>query len=472
MANMLATARKAGWNRLVLAAILVAATSLAAASPALAVNVGTAADTIDQVSANDLNADGNEIPFTSTATVVRDVSYDSSSFTTTAAERSPTDHTGCIGPAGADFGGRSGWVRFVAGVAGRLTADVITAGYDGMSLAYDAPLVPFSAHAITPASLTNFDCTNSVNGPGTERLLFGRAVAPNSPVFIQTLGVCGTGTPCANPDPAGAGGGPTTVHLSFVPDNQDGDGVADTLDACPTVAGTEPNGCPPPDRDGDGFADAVDACPDAAGVAPDGCPPDVDGDGIANAADACPFVVGVAPNGCPVDPDADKDGVVIPVDRCPAQAGTAADGCPDTDADGVSDRVDACPKVKGDKANGCPSEIGATFPDLWLFVGRRTKVGTLAVKAPVGARIELRCAGTKRSCAFRTRTIKKTKRARTNLVPLFGRKRLLDPGTAITVRVTVAGRIGSYERLTMRAGRLPKVARGCLDLSGKTKRCG
>ena len=36
----------------------------------------------------------------------------------------------------------------------------------------------------------------------------------------------------------------------------------------------------------------------------------------------------------------------------------------------------------------------------------------------------------------------------------------------------VAGRIGTYERLTMRARRLPKVTRGCLDLAGKTTRCG
>jgi hypothetical protein len=226
------------------------------------------------------------------------------------------------------------------------------------------------------------------------------------------------------------------------------------------------------DSDNDGIRDQIDACPTIPGVAPDGCPVDVDGDGIANAADACPFVVGVAPTGCPADPDADKDGVPVPVDKCPAQAGTAADGCPDTDADGISDRVDACLKVKGDKANGCPSEIGATFPDLWLFVGRRTKVSTLAVKAPVGARIVVRCAGTKRSCAFKTKTIKKSKKARTNLVPLFGRKRVLDPGTTITVRVTVAGRIGTYERLRMRPGRLPKVTRGCLDLTGKTARCG
>jgi hypothetical protein len=59
--------------------------------------------------------------------------------------------------------------------------------------------------------------------------------------------------------------------------DRDGDGVLDTLDACPDQAGSQPNGCnppppPPPDRDGDGKSDGSDLCPDVAGQAPDGCP--------------------------------------------------------------------------------------------------------------------------------------------------------------------------------------------------------
>jgi hypothetical protein len=57
--------------------------------------------------------------------------------------------------------------------------------------------------------------------------------------------------------------------------DRDGDGVLDAVDACPDVAGSQPNGCnppPPPDRDGDGKSDGSDLCPDVAGRAPDGCP--------------------------------------------------------------------------------------------------------------------------------------------------------------------------------------------------------
>jgi len=83
----------------------------------------------------------------------------------------------------------------------------------------------------------------------------------------------------------------------------DGDGYADDVDACPTVAGVAPDGCPPVqvDTDGDGFTDDVDACPTVAGVAPNGCPADSDGDGFTDDVDACPTVAGVAPAGCPDD---------------------------------------------------------------------------------------------------------------------------------------------------------------------------
>lgn len=53
----------------------------------------------------------------------------------------------------------------------------------------------------------------------------------------------------------------------------DGDGLPDTQDDCPTLAGTSANrGCP--DTDGDGIVDKDDQCPEVAGVAEEqGCPP-------------------------------------------------------------------------------------------------------------------------------------------------------------------------------------------------------
>jgi OmpA-OmpF porin, OOP family len=114
----------------------------------------------------------------------------------------------------------------------------------------------------------------------------------------------------------------------------------------------------PKDRDGDGVVDSLDACPDVAGLPQfKGCP-DTDGDGIPDKDDKCPTVAGVARyNGCPI-PDTDGDGINDEVDKCPTVAGVARyNGCPvpDTDGDGVNDEEDKCPTVPGVKENqGCP----------------------------------------------------------------------------------------------------------------------
>ncbi len=119
----------------------------------------------------------------------------------------------------------------------------------------------------------------------------------------------------------------------------------------PTVA-------PPSDRDGDGIPDSLDACPDQAGPAAlHGCP-DRDGDGIADKDDDCPDVPGLAKyRGCPI-PDTDKDGINDEEDKCPTVPGVARyHGCPipDTDGDGVNDEEDKCPNEPGPASNfGCP----------------------------------------------------------------------------------------------------------------------
>lgn len=112
------------------------------------------------------------------------------------------------------------------------------------------------------------------------------------------------------------------------------------------------------DRDKDGVPDSVDACPDVAGLVElKGCP-DSDGDGIADKDDKCPNQKGVAKyNGCPI-PDSDGDGINDEEDKCPQKAGVARyQGCPvpDRDGDGVNDEEDKCPDLAGDAANhGCP----------------------------------------------------------------------------------------------------------------------
>jgi OmpA-OmpF porin, OOP family len=93
---------------------------------------------------------------------------------------------------------------------------------------------------------------------------------------------------------------PPPPVLEEAPKDRDGDGIADSEDACPDQPGTAAlHGCP--DRDGDGIADTDDACPDEPGsIATNGCP-DKDGDGVADKDDKCPTVSGPASNnGCPI----------------------------------------------------------------------------------------------------------------------------------------------------------------------------
>lgn len=117
------------------------------------------------------------------------------------------------------------------------------------------------------------------------------------------------------------------------PVDTDKDGIVDSLDKCPTVAGiAKYKGCPIPDTDKDGINDENDKCPTVAGVAKyDGCPvPDTDKDGINDEEDKCPTVAGLARyKGCPI-PDTDGDGINDEEDKCPTVAGVASNnGCPD-----------------------------------------------------------------------------------------------------------------------------------------------
>ena len=123
---------------------------------------------------------------------------------------------------------------------------------------------------------------------------------------------------------------------------------------------------PPPvdkDTDGDGIFDSRDKCPTVAGVARyEGCPvPDTDKDGIFDDKDKCPEIAGYPElEGCPY-PDRDKDGVTDNKDRCPDEPGsTKNDGCPllDRDGDGVPDATDRCPDTPGPASNyGCPEDV-------------------------------------------------------------------------------------------------------------------
>ena len=126
----------------------------------------------------------------------------------------------------------------------------------------------------------------------------------------------------------------------------------------------------------------------------------------------------------------------------------------------------------GDLANGCQRELNADIRGSWRVNRLFTKMLSLRVIAPTGSRIAIQCRGKRGACRFGSRVIAKTKRRTTSLTRLFNRGRILPAGTSITVRVTLRGRIGSYERLLTRSKRkLPMVTQRCIDHRQKTVRC-
>jgi OmpA-OmpF porin, OOP family len=168
------------------------------------------------------------------------------------------------------------------------------------------------------------------------------------------------------------------------PRDQDGDGIYDHVDQCPTEPedfdGCEDSdGCPDPDNDGDMILDVDDRCPNEAEdfdgfEDTDGCPdPDNDGDGIPDSHDQCPNEPETKngykdEDGCPDEPDRDNDGVPDSRDKCPDEPEDTdgfedEDGCPDpdNDGDGIPDIADECidePETFNgfQDEDGCPDE--------------------------------------------------------------------------------------------------------------------
>ena len=215
------------------------------------------------------------------------------------------------------------------------------------------------------------------NGTNSMEGLLAAQIHPLQSRFTITLGggggvVQGVGVPMFR--------GFVGVLYNHAPTDQDGDGIADNNDECPSIAEDIDNfededGCPEPDNDSDTIPDDRDKCPNKAETVngfedTDGCPdetPDKDKDGIQDGIDKCPEdggdVIRVQGNfyGCP---DRDKDGVPDKSDQCPDEKEDTdgykdEDGCPDpdNDGDGVIDVEDQCVDVPGSKENnGCPEE--------------------------------------------------------------------------------------------------------------------
>lgn len=160
--------------------------------------------------------------------------------------------------------------------------------------------------------------------------------------------------------------------------DNDGDGVVDCFDICPTDSGKIYDagicGCNvlETDSDGDGTPDCIDLCPnDPLKIDPGSCgcgtvDTDTDGDGTPDCSDGCvndSNKVEAGQCGCGnLDTDTDGDGSADCVDECDNDAGKTAPGqcgCgnldTDTDGDGSADCVDEC---DNDATKTTPGQCG------------------------------------------------------------------------------------------------------------------
>ncbi len=254
----------------------------------------------------------------------------------------------------------------------RLGATVATTGEGARYEASVLMWIPFGRELLTAETLAGVrgNVSSEVELFAMGGLGFGDTLG--NPDFRLMLGMAYGGAPAR----CVAGGKHTPAQCPDLDD--DGDGVKNGEDACPTAGGkVDAKGCPLKDEDKDGIEDAADKCPSAAGAASaQGCP-DQDGDSVQDAEDKCPALAGSADRkGCP---DTDGDGLDDSADKCPSEAGPVdRQGCPqkDSDNDGLMDEQDACPNEAGtaelkgcaakdkdsdtvaDHLDNCPNEAG------------------------------------------------------------------------------------------------------------------
>lgn len=133
--------------------------------------------------------------------------------------------------------------------------------------------------------------------------------------------------------------GPVTYLPVATSEDEDGDGVDNVHDTCPTVI--NPGAAQTADLDGDGLMDACDPQDNR----------DQDGDGIQNFADSCPLV---SNPGAGQTTDTDKDGTPDACDATPNG---------DTDGDGVDNLTDTCPLSSNPGPAQTTDSDGDSIPD-------------------------------------------------------------------------------------------------------------
>jgi len=95
---------------------------------------------------------------------------------------------------------------------------------------------------------------------------------------------------------------------------------------------------------------------------------------------------------------------------------------------------------------------------------KRVRIRQLAVKAPAGARIRVRCRG---RCPLKSASLPSASRAdRLKWVRVRRFERSFSAGAALEIRVSGNGEIGAFTRFAVRWRKLPVRSDSCLDAAG------
>jgi hypothetical protein len=154
--------------------------------------------------------------------------------------------------------------------------------------------------------------------------------------------------------------------------------------------------------------------------------------------------------------DRDGDGVLEDAD-CDDTKPTVKPGAVDRPDNGIDENCDG--------ADSLP-RVDATVANSWVWTSKTTRVTSLKVRgAPMGARVELRCAG--RGCPFSVRRFD-AKGGTLDLRKQYFRRAKLRVGATLEIRVLVPGHVAKVARFTMRKKKRPLTAYLCLP-PGATK---